>query len=69
MTWCFGIVRGRLAEVYFESRGEGEKLPFAHCYVSKKEYKTKQEQRWIVEDTKRTWFSFHSKRYRLLPSN
>jgi len=62
-------VRGRLAEVYFESRGKGKKLPFAHCYVSKKEYKTKQEQKWIAEDTKRTRFSFHSKRYKLLQQN
>lgn len=60
--WCFGKVNGKLAEVFFEKKN-GKSLPWAHCLVKKEEYKTKKEQRWIKEDTKRVKLSFKNKKY------
>ncbi len=51
MYWQFGIINSRLAEVYFE-RKKGKTEIISHCYVKKKDYKTKQELKWINEDTK-----------------
>ncbi len=45
--WQFGLVNGKLAEVHFDNR----KIR-GFCYVKASEYKTKQEKRWIVADTK-----------------
>jgi len=61
MTWCFAIINNRLAEIYFE--GEGKKEILGHCYVDGKEYKTKQEKKWIKEDTVKHKFKYYKKRY------
>lgn len=50
MNWCFGLVNGKLAEVFFN---EGKRpRPYAYCHVKKEDYKTKEEQKWIEKDTK-----------------
>jgi hypothetical protein len=37
-----------------------------HCYVKKEDYKTKQEQKWIEEDTKRVKVVYRNKKYKLI---
>lgn len=67
MSWCFAIVNNRLAEIYFdEGGGGGIRKITNHCYVKKEEFKTKQEQRWIWEDTKRVRVVYKNKCYKLL---
>lgn len=60
--WCFAKVNGRLAEIYFDRRGRGMKIN-NHCYVKAEEFKTKQEQRWIKEDTERLKFTYRKGTY------
>ncbi len=62
MNWCFAILNGRLAEIYFETR-RGEPKILGHCYVKKEEYKTKIEQKYIKEDTLKFKFSFKNGKY------
>jgi len=65
MSWCFAKVNGRLAEIYFDREDiEDEPKMMGHCYVSADEYKTKKEQKWIEQDTKRYQFSYRNKVYR-----
>lgn len=65
MNWCFAIINGRLAEIFFEK--SGNKLEFlGHCYVKKEEYKTKKEQKWIDEDTRKYKLSHRKADYKLL---
>jgi len=52
MDWCFAIVNGRLAEIFFE-RKNGKMEFLGHAYVKKSEYKTKKEKKWIKEDTEK----------------
>ena len=61
--WCFAIINGRLAEVYFEkSRG---KVKFhSHCYVKRSEYKTRAELQAIDEDIKKVKLSYRNGVYR-----
>lgn len=42
MSWCFALVNGRLAEMYFDKTKSGVKFQ-GHCYVDKSESKTKKE--------------------------
>lgn len=58
--WCFAIVNGRLAEIFYDDR----KRVCGHCYVNRKDYKTKQEQKWIEQDTKKLRFVWRNKQYR-----
>ncbi len=62
MIWRFAIVNNRLAEIFFE---EGKKKAeiFGHCYVQKKEYKTKREKNWIKKDTAQYRFSYRKRKY------
>lgn len=66
MSWCFAIVNNRLAEIYFDRKKNGRIKAWGHCYVRKKEYKTRQEQKWIREDTKRMRAIYRNKKYRLV---
>lgn len=59
-TWSFAIVNGRLAEVHFDDH----KRIYGYCYVERNNYKTKQEQRWIDEDTKRLRIVYRNKKYK-----
>ncbi len=62
MSWCFGVVNNKLAEVYFEN--EGGNLRFhSHCYVKKSEYKTKTELKWIDKDIKRIVLTYRKGKY------
>ncbi|MEK7104380.1 MAG: hypothetical protein AAB842_03210 [Patescibacteria group bacterium] len=63
MSWCFAIVNNRLAEIFFEKGKRGAKIT-GHCYVRIEEYKTKQEQKWIKEDTAGLRFSYRNYRYK-----
>jgi hypothetical protein len=65
MIWSFAIINGGLAEIFFEKKGNNTKF-LGHCYVKKEEYKTKREQKWIVEDTKRFRLSYYKSKYRRL---
>ena len=64
MSWNFGLVNGRLAEIFFKN-GKGPKVlrAEAHCYVDKKDYKTKKEQAWIAKEIKLFRFSYRNKKY------
>lgn len=62
MIWSFGIVNGRLAEIYFEKK-KGKFLPFGHAYVKASEYITKREKSWIQEDSKKIKFVYRLKKY------
>jgi hypothetical protein len=64
MPWSFAVVNNRLAEIYFDRKKNGRIRVLGHCYVRKEEYKTKQEQKWIQEDTKRLRVVYRGKKYR-----
>lgn len=65
MSWRFGIVNSRLAEVYFERKSN--RIVFkGHCYVEESEYKTKREKKWIKEDTKKLKLIYRKKKYKLI---
>ena len=68
MGWCFALVNGRLAEIFFDKKRRGDNRIWAHCYVRKEEYKTKREQQQIKQDTARVRFSYRSKKDRFLSS-
>ncbi len=60
--WNFAIINNRLAEIYFEKK-KGKRVPWAHAYVKKSEYKTKREQKMIAADTKQCQFTYRNKKY------
>lgn len=62
MSWCFAIINGRLAEIYFNETKKGPKF-LGHCYVKKSEYTTRKEQKWIETDTEKFKFSYRNKKY------
>lgn len=68
MFWCFAIVNKRLAEIHFDKKKNGQMKIFCYCFVRRKDYKTKQEQKWIQEDTKRVKVSYMKGKYKLLKS-
>jgi len=51
--WCFSIVNGRLAEIYFIKKYG----IYGHCYVERKKY-NRREQRMIDTDIKKYQFVF-----------
>lgn len=58
-NWSFAIVNGRLVEIHFD-----RKYGFwGHCYVKRSEYKTKQERRWIKQDTAQNRFTYRKGYY------
>lgn len=57
--WCFAIVNNRLVEIHFDKRYG----VWGHCYVKRKDYKTKQEWKWIEDDTKKYRFSYRKGYY------
>ena len=65
MNWCFAVVNGKLAEIYFEKKRNDYHF-LGHCYVKKKEYTTMRENRWIDIDTKRLKFSYRKGVYKNL---
>lgn len=63
MTWCFAIVNGKLAEIFFDKEDE-ETVFLGHAYVKVEEYPSKKEQKWIKEDTAKHKFSYRKGKYR-----
>lgn len=63
MSWCFAIINNKLAEIYFDKTKKGPKF-LGHCYVKKEEFKTKQEQKWIKQDTEKFKFVYRNKKYK-----
>jgi len=56
--WCFALVNGRLAEVFFT-----EKFGiYGHCYVNREEYR-KSEQRMIETNLKKYRFTYRNDYY------
>lgn len=66
MGWCFALINNKLGEIYFDKTKVGTIKIHAHCFVSKKEYKTKQEQQWIREDIKNIKVKYSNKQYKLI---
>jgi len=56
--WCFAVVNGRLAEIYFDKKSGVN----AHCYVKREEF-SKREQKMIDTDIKKHKFSYRKKIY------
>lgn len=70
MGWCFATINNRLAEIFFDKKKNGRTKIWGHCYVKKKEYKTKKEHKWIREDTKRMKVIYRNKKYNVIePKN
>lgn len=67
MPWCFAVVNNRLAEIYFKNV-KGKPHIFGHCYVNQKDYKTKREQKWILEDTAKYRLIYRTGRYKAVSS-
>lgn len=65
MAWCFAKLNGRLAEIYFKESKKGPKI-WAHCYVKKQDYKTKQEQKWIKGDMAKFRFVYRKRKYKMV---
>lgn len=66
MPWCFSMVNGRLAEIFFECDKKDKPKIVGHCYVRREEYETKREQRMIDVDITRARVVFRHKTYRLI---
>lgn len=56
--WCFAIVNGRLAEIFFDKKYG----IYEHCYVKREEY-NKKEQRMIDSDIKKYQFVYRKGYY------
>jgi len=54
--WCFALVNGRLAEIYFR-RQHGI---YAYCYVDRQSFRTKRERLDIQHDIARYRFTFRN---------
>lgn len=54
--WCFALINGRLAEIYFRRRHG----IYGYCYVDRQSFRTKQEQLDIQHDTARFQFTFRN---------
>lgn len=57
MFWSFALVNKQLAEIYYEMK-HGKPNILGHCLVEPSEYKTKREQLWIKQDTKKFNFTW-----------
>lgn len=61
--WAFALINNRLAEISYDDKNE-KMVVCGHCYVKKGEYKTKREQKMILEDTKIRKFTWRNKKYK-----
>jgi len=61
MSWCFAVVNGRLAEIYFD-KTKHELAMWGHCYVDRETF-SKMEQKMINKDTSRFRITYRNKRY------
>jgi len=60
MSWQFGLINGKLAEVFFDDK----KRILGYCYVNESKYTTKKEKRWIKNDTKQFQLTYRNKKIR-----
>lgn len=67
MNWCFALINGKLAEIYFEPK-KGDPKILGHAYVKKEQYQTKKEQEYISNDTEKFQFSYKNRIYRNMNS-
>ena len=58
--WCFALINGRLAEIFFDRKGDTVYLE-GYCYVEEDDYKTKKEKKMIVHDTKKCQLVYKNK--------
>lgn len=63
MGWCFALINNKLAEIFFDRTPKGKVKIRGHCYVDKREYRTKKEQKWIQMDTARARFKYKKRKY------
>lgn len=68
MSWCFAIINNRLGEIYFRKDKNGRAKLYGHCYVTKKEMKTKnkEELNCIKTDTAKGRIVYRNKKYKLI---
>jgi len=64
MGWAFAIINNKLAEFHFSTK---TKDIFGHCYVKLEEYKTKREQKMILEDLEKHKFTWKKGEYKQVP--
>jgi len=64
MSWCFAIINNRLAEIYFNRKKIGKSKIMGHCYVKKEDFKAKEEQNAIKEDTAKYRFVYRKGEYK-----
>ncbi len=64
MSWCFATINNRLAEIFFEGKNPNSNKIFGHTYVNRSEYTKEEEQKWIIEDTKKLKFSYRQGIYK-----
>ena len=67
MPWCFAKINSRLAEIYFRDGPRGPRI-WGHCYVEKKDYKTKKEHKWIEGDMTKFVFVYRKGKYKRIIS-
>ena len=63
MNWCFGLVNGRLAEIFFEKKGRIFVF-LGHTYIRGSDYKTKREKYWIKNDIDKIQLSYSKGMYK-----
>ncbi len=63
MNWCFGLVNGKLAEVFFKKKGKTH-IFLGHAYVKELEYNTKKEKAWIKSDIIKVQLNYSNGVYR-----
>lgn len=63
MSWSFGLINGKLAEIFFDKIGRGVRFR-GHAFVDKKDYTTKKEQKWIESDTKKVKLIYKDSKYK-----
>ena len=60
MSWCFAIINNKFAEIYFNRKKNDQIEIKGHCYPKRDEFKTKTEQKWIAQDTKKFRFVYRN---------
>jgi len=66
MHWCFAMINGRLAHVFFDIKRGNKKHIFGHSYIKASELRTAREKRVMKNDIKKTRLSYRNKKYRRL---
>jgi len=63
MGWSFALINGKLAEIFFDHKKDGELVIRGFCYVKANEYISKREKRWIMIDSEQYRFTYRNKKY------